>query len=40
MGWPAREIIQAAIGVKKIAVLVPIDVRGMLTDENPGGLYW
>lgn len=40
-GWPAREIIEAIADDPQLgAALVPIDVLGMLTDRNPGGLYW
>jgi hypothetical protein len=39
LGWPSKEIVSATTGTK-LAVMVPIDVRGMLTDENPGELYW
>lgn len=38
-GWPAAEIIGAMLRDEKLAVRVPIDVAGMLTDTNPGGLY-
>lgn len=38
-GWPAREIIEAMLDTPALAPLVPIDVAGMLTDRNPGGLY-
>lgn len=36
-GWPADEIMPAIN--ECVGPLVPIDVIGMLTDENPGGLY-
>lgn len=39
MGWPAAEIIVAMIETEELAALVPIDITGMLTDRNPGGLY-
>jgi hypothetical protein len=38
-GWPAAEIIAAMADTALLEVLVPIDVLGMLTDRNPGGLY-
>lgn len=38
-GWPAKEIITAMYRHKNLGHLVPIDVVGMVTDENPGGLY-
>lgn len=38
-GWPAAEIVAAMRRDKRTRALVPIDVVGMLTDENPQGLY-
>jgi hypothetical protein len=38
-GWPAREIIEAMLDTPGLGVFVPIDIQGMLTDRNPGGLY-
>lgn len=38
-GWPAGEIIAAMDDTKALRALVPIDILGMLTDRNPGGLY-
>lgn len=38
-GWPAREIIEAMLDTPGLGALVPIDIAGMLTDRNPGGLY-
>lgn len=38
-GWPARTIVAAAYDVDELRALIPIDVAGMLTDRNPGGLY-
>lgn len=38
-GWPSAEIFLAMYRDKRLSALVPIDVIGMLTDENPGGLY-
>lgn len=38
-GWPAAEIVGAMLRDEKLAVRVPIDVAGMLTDTNPSGLY-
>jgi len=38
-GWPAREIIEAALDTEQLRALVPIDIAGMLTDRNPSGLY-
>lgn len=40
MGWPSKEIVDAALDVEEIAALIPIDIAGMLTDRNPSGLYW
>jgi hypothetical protein len=39
--WPAAEIIEAIADDPQLgAVMVPIDILGMLTDRNPNGLYW
>lgn len=38
-GWPAREIIEAMLDTPGLAVLIPYDIVGMLTDRNPSGLY-
>ena len=38
-GWPAGEIIAALADTEALAALVPVDLLGMLTDRNPGGLY-
>jgi hypothetical protein len=38
-GWPASEIIAAIADDDRIAAYVPIDILGMVTDRNPGGLY-
>lgn len=38
-GWPAEEILAAMHDTKDLRALVPIDILGMLTDRNPGGLY-
>lgn len=35
--WPAAEILPAINDT--VGPLVPIDIIGMLTDQNPGGLY-
>lgn len=40
LGWPAAEIIEAASHVSELAANIPIDVLGMLTDQNPGEVYW
>jgi hypothetical protein len=36
-GWPAAEILPAIN--RTVGEFVPIDIIGMLTDQNPGGLY-
>lgn len=36
-GWPAAEIMPAIN--RSVGPLVPIDIIGMLTNENPGNLY-
>jgi hypothetical protein len=38
-GWPAREIIEAMLDTPALAVLVPVDIVGMITDRNPQGIY-
>lgn len=38
-GWPAAEIIAAMDNTPDLTHLVPIDILGMLTDRNPGGVY-
>jgi hypothetical protein len=38
-GWPAAEIVAAMLDTDRLACLVPIDIAGMVTDRNPGGLY-
>lgn len=40
LGWPAGEIFAAMCDTPDLRVMVPIDVIGMITDRNPGGLYW
>lgn len=39
-GWPAKEILGAMYDDERLSALVPIDVIGMVTDRNPGNLYW
>ena len=39
-GWPAREIITAMYEDERLSTLIPIDIVGMLTDKNPGELYF
>lgn len=38
-GWPAAEIIAACDDTPQLKALIPVDILGMLTDRNPGGLY-
>lgn len=38
-GWPAGEIFAAMDDTDALCVLVPIDILGMTTDRNPGGVY-
>lgn len=38
-GWPSGEIIDAMYRHKTLRALIPIDIVGMLTEHNPGGLY-
>lgn len=39
LGWPAGEIIAAMDDTPEVSALVPIDILGMVTNRNPGGLY-
>lgn len=39
LGWPAKEIIEAAAKDRRLNGFIPIDIKGMLTDLNPSGLY-
>lgn len=39
LAWNSREFI-GALSLSRYKQFVPIDIRGMLTDENPGGLYF
>jgi hypothetical protein len=38
--WPSAEIITAAYQKEELRALIPIDIAGMLTDFNPGKLYF
>jgi hypothetical protein len=38
-GWPAAEIIGPMRDTRELRTTVPIDIAGMITDRNPGGLY-
>jgi hypothetical protein len=38
-GWPAREVLTAMHQTPGLSALIPIDILGMATDLNPGGLY-
>lgn len=39
-GWPAKAIIEAILDTPDLDALVPVDIVGMLTDRNPGNLYF
>lgn len=39
-GWPSKELVLAAYHTPVVKRTIPIDIVGMLTDENPGSLYW
>jgi len=39
-GWPCKEIFTAMYQNDKLRGVIPIDVIGMITDMNPGKLYW
>lgn len=38
-GWPSREFVEAMLDTPSMSALVPIDIAGMVTNRNPGGLY-
>ena len=38
-GWPSTEVLTAMHQTPGLSALIPIDVLGMATDLNPGGLY-
>lgn len=38
-GWPSSTVIGAMLDDPRLARFVPIDIAGMVTDRNPGGLY-
>ena len=38
-GWPAEEILDTMADDPRLAAFIPVDVLGMLTLRNPGGLY-
>lgn len=40
LDWPSPQIISAMYETEALRALVPIDVVGMLTEHNPGGLYF
>lgn len=40
LNWPAAEIIRAMCDTEGLPALIPVDIRGMLTDLNPGNYYW
>lgn len=37
--WPAAEIIDAMCEDERLEPVIPIDIVGMVTQRNPGGLY-
>lgn len=39
-GWPSDEIIPVLADDNQFNGLIPIDIVGMLTDKNPGNLYF
>lgn len=39
-GWPAGEILGYMADTAALQALVPVDRLGMLTDRNPGGVYF
>lgn len=39
-GWPAKEIITAMYQDARLRALIPIDIVGMVTDINPGEMYF
>ena len=40
LDWPAAEIIGAMYDNAALRPLIPVDIVGMLTDKNPGNLYF
>lgn len=38
-GWPSKEIVTQMCQDEKIRWFIPVDIVGMCTDLNPGGLY-
>jgi hypothetical protein len=39
-GWPSKELVAAGYQTKAVRVMIPLDIVGMLTDENPSSLYF
>jgi hypothetical protein len=39
-GWPAAEVIEVAYQHPKLRKYIPLDYVGMLTDANPGNVYF
>lgn len=37
--WPASEIIDAMCEDERLEAVIPIDIVGMITQRNPGGMY-
>lgn len=40
LGWPFSELYMVMVETPRLAALVPVDRLGMLTDLNPGGMYF
>ena len=38
--WPSSDIVSAMYETKELTALIPIDIVGMLTEHNPGELYF
>jgi hypothetical protein len=39
LGWPAQQVVEAMYAQSNLRWALPIDLIGMVTDINPGGLY-
>lgn len=39
-GWPSKELVLAAYRTPVVKRTIPLDIVGMLTDENPSSLYF
>jgi hypothetical protein len=38
--WPASEILTAMCQTPELVALIPVDIQGMATDQNPNSYYW